>query len=129
MLTLEYKLRLSPVQETAIDEAIRTTQFIRTPCVRLWMDGRDVSAKDPQRLCARLAQELAVAARPTSDAQAKHEQAKHEQAPSPPVCRAAPGRRWSPAAPQRGQPGSCGGLRALPAPRLADPSISRFHSD
>jgi hypothetical protein len=40
MLLYEYKLRLSRAQQAAIDEAIRTTQFIRNTCVRLWMDGR-----------------------------------------------------------------------------------------
>ena len=40
-----------------MDEAIRTTQFIRNKAVRLWMDGRGVSANDLQTLCARLAQE------------------------------------------------------------------------
>ena len=40
MLLYEYKLRLAHAQAAAIDEAIRTTQFIRNKCVRLWMDGR-----------------------------------------------------------------------------------------
>ena len=57
MLLYEYKLRLSRAQAAAIDEAIRTTQFIRNKAVRLWMDGRGVSANDLQLLCARLAQE------------------------------------------------------------------------
>ena len=62
MLLDEYKLRLSPAQAAAIDEAIRTTQFIRNKAVRLWMDGRGVSATDLQILCARLAQEYPFAA-------------------------------------------------------------------
>ena len=57
MLVYEYKLRLSRAQQAAIDEAIRTTQFIRNKCLRLWMDGRSVSANELQLLCARLAQE------------------------------------------------------------------------
>ena len=59
MLLYEYKLRLSRAQEAAIDEAIRTTQIIRNKAVRLWMDGRGVTANDLQLLCARLAHELA----------------------------------------------------------------------
>jgi len=55
MLIYEYKLRLSRAQQAAIDEAIRTTQFIRNKCVRLWMDGRGVTANDLQTLCSRLA--------------------------------------------------------------------------
>jgi len=62
MLILEYKLRLSRAQQAAMDEAIRTTQFIRNKCVRLWMDGRGVSANDLQTLCARLAHEYSFAA-------------------------------------------------------------------
>ncbi len=63
MLLYEYKLRLSPAQQAAIDEAIRTTQFIRNKCLRLWMDEHGVSANDLQVLCARLAHEFAFAAR------------------------------------------------------------------
>src|SRR5262245_11152734 len=48
MLVYEYKLRLSRTQAAAIKEAIRTTQFIRNKAVRLWMDGRSVSANDLQ---------------------------------------------------------------------------------
>jgi putative transposase len=68
MLLFEYKLRLSRAQAAAIDEAIRTTQFIRNKCVRLWMDGRRVSANDLQALCSRLAQEYPFAARLNSQA-------------------------------------------------------------
>jgi hypothetical protein len=40
LLIFEYKLRLSRAQQAAMDEAIRTTQFIRNKAVRLWVDGR-----------------------------------------------------------------------------------------
>ena len=66
MLLYEYKLRLSPAQAAAIDEAIRTTQFIRNKAVRHWMDGR--SANDLQVLCSRLAQEYPFAAALNSQA-------------------------------------------------------------
>jgi putative transposase len=68
MLIYEYKLRLSRAQQAAIDEAIRTTQFIRNKAVRLWMDGRGVSANDLQTLCSRLAHEYPFAARLNSQA-------------------------------------------------------------
>ncbi len=68
MLMYEYKLRLARAQAAAIDEAIRTTQFIRNKCVRLWMDGRGVSANDLQTLCARLAHDYPFAARLNSQA-------------------------------------------------------------
>ena len=68
MLVYEYKLRLSRAQAMAIDEAIRTTQFIRNKALRLWMDGRGVSANDLQVLCSRLAQEHSFAAALNSQA-------------------------------------------------------------
>jgi hypothetical protein len=67
MLTLEYKLRGSQAQFAAIGEAIRTVQFIRNTCLRLWMDGRTdgrtdgrvdqrgITANDLQAHCAVLA--------------------------------------------------------------------------
>ena len=68
MLIYEYKLRLSHAQAAAIDEAIRTMQFIRNKAVRLWMDGRGVSPNDLQVLCARLAHEYSFTARLNSQA-------------------------------------------------------------
>ncbi len=68
MLICEYKLRLSRAQVAAIDEAIRTTQFIRNKALRLWMDGRGVSANDLQTLCSRLAHDYPFAARLNSQA-------------------------------------------------------------
>ena len=38
MLTLDYKLDGTPAQYAAIDEGIRTVQFIRNTCLRAWMD-------------------------------------------------------------------------------------------
>jgi len=57
MLLYEYQLRLSRAQQTAIEESTRMTQFIRNKALRLWRDGRSVSANELQLLCARLAQE------------------------------------------------------------------------
>jgi len=39
MLVLEYKLKAKPSQYKAIDEAIRTVQFVRNKCLRHWMDA------------------------------------------------------------------------------------------
>ena len=39
MLTLEYKIKASVNQYKAIDEAIRTTQFVRNKSIRYWMDS------------------------------------------------------------------------------------------
>lgn len=39
MLVLEYKVKAKSGQYKAIDEAIRTVQFIRNKCLRYWMDA------------------------------------------------------------------------------------------
>jgi putative transposase len=39
MLVLEYKVKGKKAQYAAIDDAIRTTQFIRNKAVRYWMDA------------------------------------------------------------------------------------------
>ncbi len=40
MLVLEYKIVTKKKQHQAIEEAIRTTQFIRNKCIRYWMDSK-----------------------------------------------------------------------------------------
>ncbi|MGD1913639.1 MAG: RNA-guided endonuclease InsQ/TnpB family protein [Rivularia sp. (in: cyanobacteria)] len=40
MLVLEYKVVAKKKQHRAIEEAIRTTQFIRNKCIRYWMDSK-----------------------------------------------------------------------------------------
>ncbi len=61
MLIFEYKVVPNNQQQSAIDEAIRITQFIRNKCLRLWMDGRGISKNDLQCSCAQLAQEYPFA--------------------------------------------------------------------
>jgi putative transposase len=61
MLVYEYKLSGSKKQYAAIDEAIRVVQFIRNKCLRLWMDGKNVSKNDLQTNCKVLAQEYPFA--------------------------------------------------------------------
>ncbi|MBD1804458.1 transposase [Microcoleus sp. FACHB-SPT15] len=39
MLVLEYKVKAKPNQYKAIDEAIRTVQFVRNKSIRYWMDA------------------------------------------------------------------------------------------
>jgi putative transposase len=39
MLVLEYKVKAKQVQYQAIEEAIKTVQFIRNKCLRYWMDA------------------------------------------------------------------------------------------
>jgi len=40
MLLYEDRLRATTAQQAAIEEAIRSTQFLRNTCLQLWMDGR-----------------------------------------------------------------------------------------
>lgn len=58
MLVFEAKLSGRTEQFIAIDEAIRTAQFIRNKCLRHWMDGWGIKRNDLQKLCADLAAEF-----------------------------------------------------------------------
>ena len=67
MLILEYKLKVHQSQHHAIDEAIRTAQFVRNKCVRKWIDAH-ASRNDLQCYCAELATLFPFAARLNSQA-------------------------------------------------------------
>jgi putative transposase len=54
-LIYEYKLDGTNAQYSAIEEAIRTTQFVRNTCLRLWMETRGTNRNDLQCYCAELA--------------------------------------------------------------------------
>ncbi|MBD2516009.1 IS200/IS605 family element transposase accessory protein TnpB [Nostoc sp. FACHB-973] len=58
MLVLEAKLKGKQSQYNSIDEAIRTTLFIRNKALRHWMDNKDIGKNDLQKLCAVLAKEF-----------------------------------------------------------------------
>src|ERR1700739_3259203 len=62
MLLYEYKLHGSKAQYSAIDEAIRLTQFIRNKALRLWVDTRGTNRNDLQCYCSELAKEFAFVA-------------------------------------------------------------------
>ncbi|SRR6266487_1330697 len=57
MLIYEYKIQGNKKQYAAIERAIRTTQFIRNKCLRLWMDTPKISKNDLQCYCAVLAKD------------------------------------------------------------------------
>jgi putative transposase len=61
MLVFEYKAYGKSNQFSAIDEAIRTVQFIRNKAIRLWMDGKAKSCYDLNKYCAVLAREFPFA--------------------------------------------------------------------
>jgi putative transposase len=67
MLVLEYKLVVDEKKWKAIEEAIRTVQFVRNKALRLW---NDTSAKpyDLNRYCAVLAKDFPFASRLNSQA-------------------------------------------------------------
>ena len=54
MFVLEFKAKGKTTQYSAIDEAIRTAQFVRNKCVRFWMDNRGVGQKELYRLSTAL---------------------------------------------------------------------------
>lgn len=58
MLVLEFKTYGKPAQFSAVDEAIRVTQFIRNKSIRLWMDGQAKSWVELSRHCSLLAKEF-----------------------------------------------------------------------
>jgi putative transposase len=55
MLVFEFKLRVSKAQQAAIDEAIRTMQFLRNKALRYWMDHKGVGKYDLNKQAAILA--------------------------------------------------------------------------
>lgn len=61
MFVLEFKVKAKETQYRAIDEAIRTTQFIRNKCLRHWMDHQGVNKYVLNKLCKQLAEEFSWA--------------------------------------------------------------------
>jgi putative transposase len=58
MIVLEFKAQGKTTQYTAIDEAIRTAQFVRNKSIRFWMDNRGVGQKELYRLSKSLRSEF-----------------------------------------------------------------------
>lgn len=68
MLVREYKILAKPQQLAAIDQAIRTTQFLRNKGIAYWQANRDVQNKHLQRLSSILAKEYSWVAKLNSQA-------------------------------------------------------------
>jgi len=49
MLVFEFKAKGKTTQYLAIDEAIKTAQFVRNKCIRYWMGNPGVGQKDLYR--------------------------------------------------------------------------------
>ena len=58
MLVMEYKAVTNKTQKTAINEAIRTSQFVRNKVLRYWMDNRGVGKKELYRYNTHLRDEF-----------------------------------------------------------------------
>ncbi|MCG5061930.1 MAG: transposase [Limnoraphis sp. WC205] len=50
MIVLEFKVQGKTTQYAALDEAIRTAQFVRNKAIRFWMDNKGVGQKELYRL-------------------------------------------------------------------------------
>ena len=61
MIIYEFKCKGKDAQYRAIDEAIRTSQFIQNKCLRYWMDNEKVGRYDLNKYCAVLAKEFPFA--------------------------------------------------------------------
>ena len=58
MIVYEFKVKGKEAQYRAIDEAIRTSQFIQNKCLRYWMDNKGLRQYDLNKYCAVLAAEF-----------------------------------------------------------------------
>uniref|UniRef100_UPI00341DF6D9 hypothetical protein n=1 Tax=Okeania sp. SIO2F4 TaxID=2607790 RepID=UPI00341DF6D9 len=61
MIIYEFKVKAKPEQYKAIDEAIKTSQFIQNKCLRHWMDNKGVSKHDLNKYCKVLAKDFKFA--------------------------------------------------------------------
>ena len=61
MQVFEFKTYGNKSQFTAVDEAIRTAQFVRNSCLRYWMDNPKVDKYDLNKYCAVLAGDFSFA--------------------------------------------------------------------
>lgn len=55
MIVYEFKVKGKDKQYKAIDEAIRTIQFIQNKCLRYWMDNKKIGKYELNKYCAVLA--------------------------------------------------------------------------
>jgi putative transposase len=58
MIVYEFKVKGKEAQYRAIDEAIRTSQFIQNKCLRYWMENKGLRQYDLNKYCAVLAAEF-----------------------------------------------------------------------
>jgi putative transposase len=68
VIVIEYKIKAKQYQYLAIDEAIRTGQFVRNKALRNWMDNKGVNKYDLNKYCRIIAKEYNFADRLNSTA-------------------------------------------------------------
>ena len=68
MLVFESKLRGTDKQYCKLDEAIRTSRFIRNMCLKYWRENREVNKYDLNKYCRILAKEYPWAEKLNSQA-------------------------------------------------------------
>ncbi|MDJ0737114.1 MAG: transposase [Nostocaceae cyanobacterium] len=61
MIVYEFKVKGQHKQYFAIDQAIRTSQFIQNKCLRYWMDNSEIGKYDLNKYCAVLAADFPFA--------------------------------------------------------------------
>ena len=61
MLVFEFKAQVKSSQIAAVNEAIRTAQFVRNSCLRYWMDNQKIDKYDLNKYCAVLARDFPFA--------------------------------------------------------------------
>lgn len=61
MIVIEYKIKAKQYQYLAIDEAIRTGQFVRNKALRYWLDNTGVNKYDLNKYCRVIAKEYGFA--------------------------------------------------------------------
>lgn len=61
MKTIEFKLKGKAEQFRVVDQAIRTTQFVRNKALRYWEDNRGVKPYDLNIYCSKIAKEFSFA--------------------------------------------------------------------
>ena len=61
MLVFEFKAYVKSSQIAAVNEAIRTAQFVRNSCLRYWMDNKKIDKYDLNKYCAVLARNFPFA--------------------------------------------------------------------
>jgi putative transposase len=61
LIIYEFRVKAKDAHYRAIDEAIRTSQFIQNKCLRFWIDNEKVGKYDLNKYCAVLASEFPFA--------------------------------------------------------------------